>query len=169
MDIADLWRRMRTDPADVPRPGVSRQTDPAGISISFTQFCDAPLPLHRWDLVDNVNVTVTSDRSGQPGQVLIAANLNSQDLSYQGPTWIVGEGQFTATVSQVRASFSLLPVQLPVLGVGAQATWQDGTPDSAALTYQEIGCHPPLWWQWLIRIIALTSRSFENKASRGPA
>jgi hypothetical protein len=166
MDIAALWRGLRTEPGETPRPGVSRQTAPPGISISFTQSCVTPIPLRHGYVADQVNVVVMSDRPGQPGQVIIAANLNSQDLSYQGPTWTVGEGEFTATTAQLQASFVLLPTGgLPVLGVGAQATWQDGTPDSAALTYAEIGCRPPAWWQWLIRIVAITSRSFESKAS----
>jgi hypothetical protein len=166
MDIAGLWRSLRTDSAEVPRPGVSRQTDPAGISLSVSQFCEAPVPLVHRFVADHVTVTVTSNRPGQPGQVVMGGNFNSAGGNYQGPTWPIGEGQFTSTTSQVQASFVLIPIRWPYLGVYAQVTWQDGTPDSLAITYVEIGCHPPIWWQWLIRIIAVTSRSFENKTSR---
>ena len=75
-------------------------------------------------------MTITSNRPGVDAQVTIAANLNSPDGSYQGPTTAVGQGQFTSTSSQVHASFVVLPSGWPVLGVGAETTWADGTPHS---------------------------------------
>jgi hypothetical protein len=160
MDIAGLWRSMRADPAEVPRPGAHQQTAGVGITISATQQCQVALPLPDYR-PDEVTVTVTSHRPGVAGQVMIAANFNSSDGSYQGPTTAVGQGQFTATSSQVHAGFIVLPpAGWPVLGVGAVATWDDGAPDSAALTYEQIGCDTRIWWQWPIRVIAEAARLF---------
>jgi hypothetical protein len=38
-----------------------------------------------------------TSRPGVAARVTIVANLNSPDGSYQGPTTIVGQGQFSAT------------------------------------------------------------------------
>ena len=89
MDIAGLWRSMRTDPADAPRPGAHQQTAGPGITISVTQQCQIALPLTSLS-PDEVTVTVTSHRPGVAAQVSIAANFNSPDGSYQGPTTTVG-------------------------------------------------------------------------------
>ena len=43
-------------------------------------------------------------------------------------------------------------------GVGAVATWADGTADSAALTYVQLECDPGVWWQWLVRLLAVLAR-----------
>ena len=111
-------------------------------------------------------MTVTSNRPGVAAQVLIGANLNSPDGSYQGPTTGVGQGQFTATDSQVNARFVVLPAAgWPVLGVGAMATWEDGAPDGAALTYELLACDPLIWWQWLIRFLTLVERPFRRRSS----
>jgi hypothetical protein len=48
---------------------------------------------------------VASNRPGVAAQVSVAANLNSPDGSYQGPTTVVGQGQFSATTSSVLANF----------------------------------------------------------------
>lgn len=45
-------------------------------------------------------MTVISGRPGVGAQVLPGANLNSPDGSYQGPTRTVGQGQFTASLSE---------------------------------------------------------------------
>jgi hypothetical protein len=161
MDIAGMWRSMRADPAEIPRAGAYQQTAAPGITVSLTQQCQVSMPLTDYSS-DEVSVTVSSDRPGVPAQVIIAANFNSPDGSYQGPTWTVGNGQFTATTSQVQAGFIVMPAGWPVLGVGAQATWADGAPDSAALTYVQIECEPWVLWQWAIRTLAVLSSSFQS-------
>ena len=114
-------------------------------------------------------MTVTSHRPGVAAQVTIGANLNSPDGSYQGPTTTVGTGQFTATSSQVQAGFVVLPAAgWPVLGVGAEAIWEDGAPQSFALNYWQLECDPLVWWQWLIRILAIVTRPFSARPSRIP-
>src|SRR5262245_4048080 len=45
------------------------------------------------------------------------------------------------------------PAGWPVIGVGAVATWQDGAPQSAALTYLEIECLLGFLSQWLLRTV----------------
>jgi hypothetical protein len=130
------------------------------ITISVTQQCQIALPLPNY-APDEVTVTVTSHRPGVAAQVSIAANFNSPDGSYQGPTTTVGQGQFTATSSHVHAGFVVLPAAgWPVLGVGAVATWEDGAPESAALTYEQLACDPWIWWQWLIRVLAVVVGPF---------
>jgi hypothetical protein len=139
-----------------------------GITLSVTQQCQAALPLQKLT-ADEVSVTVSSQRPGVAAQVLIAANLNSQDGSYQGPTTTVGQGQFTATGSQVEARFVVLPAAgWPVLGVGAVATWEDGTPESAALSYEQLACDPLIWWLWLVRVLAGLARPFARRTSPAP-
>jgi hypothetical protein len=165
MDIAGMWRSMRTDPTEVPRPGAQHTAEP-GITISVGQQCQVALPLAKYR-ADEVSVTVTSHRHGAAGHVTIGANLNSSDGSYQGPTTTVGQGQFTATSSHVDAGFVVLPAAgWPVLGVGAVATWADGTADSAALTYVQLQCDPLVWWQWLIRLLAELARPLAPKSGR---
>jgi hypothetical protein len=105
-------------------------------------------------------VTVTSNRPGVDAQVTIAANLNSPDGSYQGPTTTVGQGQFTSTSSQVHAGFIVLPSGWPVLGVGAEATWADGAPHSVTLIYVQLACDPWVWWRWLIPVLNILRRPF---------
>jgi hypothetical protein len=139
-----------------------------GITISVTQQCQTALPLQRFT-ADEVIVTVSSHRPGVAAQVLIAANFNSPDGSYQGPTTVVGQGQFTATGSEVDARFVVLPAAgWPVLGVGAVATWEDGAPESAGLTYEQLACDPLIWWQWLIRLLAVAARPFASRTSPAP-
>jgi hypothetical protein len=133
-----------------------------GITISVAQECQTALPLQRF-AADEVTVTVTSQRPGVAGQVVIGANFNSPDGSYQGPTTNVGQGEFTASSSAVEARFVVLPAAgWPVLGVGASATWEDGAPDGAALTYELLACDPLIWWQWLIRLLAVVARPFSR-------
>jgi hypothetical protein len=160
MDIAGMWRSMRADPAEAPRPGAHQQVAGEGITIAVTPQCQATLPLAGFT-VDEVTVTVTSHRPGVAAQVSIGANLNSLDGSYQGPTTTVGHGQFTAaTRSRVRAGFAVLPSGWPVLGVGAEAVWEDGAPHSIALVYEQLACDPWVWWRWPIRILDLLTRPF---------
>jgi hypothetical protein len=161
-----MWRSMRVAPDEAPRPGAHQETAGVGITISVTQECQTALPLQRFS-ADEVSVTVTSERPGVAAQVLIAANFNSPDGSYQGPTTMVGQGQFTATDSQVEARFVVLPAAgWPVLGVGAVATWEDGAPEGAALTYELLLCDPLIWWQWLIRLLVIVARPFRPRSSR---
>ena len=48
-------------------------------------------------------------------------------------------GQFSADSPHVSVGFVVMhPAGWPVIGVGAGATWQDGAPQSAALSYPEI-------------------------------
>jgi hypothetical protein len=139
-----------------------------GITISVVQQCQVTLPIQRFT-ADEVTVTVSSHRPGVAAQVLIGANLNSQDGTYQGPTTAVGQGQLTATDSQVHAHFVVLPAAgWPVLGVGAVATWEDGAAESAALTYEQLACDPLIWWQWLTRLVAVVARPFFPKTSPTP-
>jgi hypothetical protein len=170
MDIAGIWRSMRADPADVPRPGAHQESAGVEITIAVAQQCQVALPLSSLSSpVGEVTVTVTSHRPGVAGQVSIGANLNSSDGSYQGPTTTVGQGQFTATSSDVQAGFVVLRTAgWPVLGVGAEATWADGAPTSFALTYEQLACDPLVWWQWLIRILAVLTRTFAATTSRMP-
>jgi hypothetical protein len=157
MDIAGMWRSTR---AEAPHPGAHQQVAGEGITIAVTQQCQATLPLAGFT-ADEVTVTVTSHRPGVAAQVSIGANLNSPDGSYQGPTTTVGHGQFTtAARSRVRAGFAVLPSGWPVLGVGAEAIWEDGAPHSIALVYEQLACDPWVWWRWPIRILDLLTRPF---------
>jgi hypothetical protein len=164
MDIAGMWRSMRSDPAEVPRPDVHLEDAGQGITITVTQQCQVALPLSD-SRADEVTVTVTSQRPGVAAQVSIGANLNSPDGSYQGPTTTVGQGQFTATDSEVQAGFVVLPAAgWPVLGVGADATWADGSTQSFALTYVELQCDPLVWWRWVIRVLAVLTSPFLERS-----
>ena len=164
MDIADMWRSMRSGSDEVPRPGAHLEAAGQGITITVTQQCQVALPLSD-SRADEVTVTVTSQRPGVAAQVTVGANLNSPDGSYQGPTTTVGQGQFTATDSEVQAGFVVLPAAgWPVLGVGADATWADGTAQSFALTYVELECDPLVWWRWVIRVLAVLSSPFFERS-----
>jgi hypothetical protein len=155
MDIAGIWRDMRSD---APRVGAHVETAGPGITISVAQECQTVLPPRSYQIPE-VTVTVTSQRPGVAGQVTIGANFNTLNASYQGPTTAVGQGQFTATNSQVHARFILLPSGFPVLGVGAAADYADGV-HSSALTYEQIACDPWVWWQWVTPIVGFLSRWF---------
>jgi hypothetical protein len=164
MDIAGMWHSMRSDPAGAPSPGAHLEAAGQGITITVTQQCQVALPLSG-SRADEVTVTVTSQRPGVAAQVTVGANLNSPDGSYQGPTTTVGQGQFTATDSEVQAAFVVLPAAgWPVLGVGADATWADGTAQSFALTYEELQCDPLVWWRWVIRALAVLSSPFVERS-----
>ncbi len=168
MDIAGMWRSMRADSAEAPHAGAHQQAAGEGITIAVTQQCQATLPLAGFT-ADEVTVTVTSHRPGVAAQVSIGANLNSPDGSYQGPTTTVGHGQFTtAARSRVRAGFAVLPSGWPVLGVGAEAIWEDGAPHSIALVYEQLACDPWVWWRWPIRILDLLTRPFLDGISSMP-
>lgn len=165
MDLAAMWRGQRAEPADVPRPGAHLEAAAAGITISVAQQCQIALPLPSFK-ADEVTVTVTSHRPGVSGQVTVGANFNSLDGSYQGPTATVGQGQFTAASPHVKVSFVVLPAAgWPLLGAGAVATWADGAPESATLTYAELACDPLVWWGWLIRVIAFVTSPFPVRSS----
>jgi hypothetical protein len=151
MDVADMWRTMRRDPAARPHVGAHMATAEAGISMTVTQDCQVALPSA--NRVPEVTVTITSNRPGVAAQVTIAANLNTPDGSYQGPTKVVGQGQFTATSSTVGAGFIVLPSGFPVLGVGAEALWADGAAHSLTLNYYQLACDPWVWWRWLVPIV----------------
>ena len=166
MDIAGMWRNMRVDPAAVPHVGAHLETAEQGITISVTQECQIALP-PRSSMIPAVSGTVASQRPGVAAQVTIAANFNSIDGSYQGPTTTVGQGQFTATNSEVQARFILLPSGFPVLGVGAVADWADGV-HSTTLTYQQIACNPWVWWRWLTPVVGVLSRAFSAITSSIP-
>jgi hypothetical protein len=151
MDIADFWRSMRRNPDDAPRVGAHLEAAGDGISMSVSQECQVALPSA--NRIPEVSVTVTSNRPGVAAQVTIAANLNSPDGSYQGPTKVVGQGQFTASNSSLRVGFVVLPSGFPVIGVGAEAVWADGAPHSVTLAYYQLECDPWVWWRWLIPLI----------------
>jgi hypothetical protein len=161
MDIARLWQSLRTNPSDAPRAGVLLPAAGSEISISVTQECLIALPPRR-SRIPLVSVTVTSNRLGVAGQVTVAANFNSQDGSYQGPTTKVGEGQFTATNSQFQVRFVLLPSGFPVVGVGAVVDYSDGV-HGGALTYQKIACNPWVWWHWLTPAVGMLRRPFDAR------
>jgi hypothetical protein len=156
MDIARLWQSLRPNPSDAPQAGVLLPAAGSEISISVTQECLIALPPRR-SRIPLVSVTVTSNRVGVAGQVTIGANFNSQDGSYQGPTTTVGQGQFTATSSEVHVRFVLLPSGFPVVGVGAVVDYADGA-HGGALTYQKIACNPWVWWNWLTPVAGVLSR-----------
>lgn len=156
IDIAGMWRSLRANPADVPHAGIHLQSAGSEITISVTQECLIALP-PRPNKVPEVSVTVTSQRPGIAGQVSVAANFNTVDGSYQGPTTTVGQGQFTETESQVHARFILLPAGFPILGVGAVADYADGV-HGGVLTYEQIACNPWVWWPWLNPVAGILSR-----------
>lgn len=155
-----MWRQLH--PGETPQVGVSgpAQTDDIAIT-SVAQQCQVAVPAATL-AADEVTVTVTSSRPGAAGDLSVFVNLNSADLSYQGPTIAVGQGQFTATDSEVQVSFVVLPTAgWPYLGVGAQATWADGSEQSVAITYVEIACRPWWWWtSWLIRVVVALEGAF---------
>lgn len=160
MDIGAMWRSMRRNPAEAPRPGAQLQTEGPGIGISVIQECLVALP-PRISRIPEVSVTITSNRPGLAAQVSVGANFNTPDGSYQGPTTIVGTGQFTATISQINVRFIVLPSGFPVLGIGAAADWEDGE-HSASLTYEQIACNPWVWWGWLSPVVGILSRPFSK-------
>jgi hypothetical protein len=164
MDLAGLWQNMRASPADVPRADTRLQSAGSGITISVAQECLIALPA-RNNRIPEVSVTVTSDRPGVAAQVTIGANFNSPDGNYQGPTTTVGQGQFTATSSEVQTRFILLPSGFPLLGVGAVADFADGV-HGAALTYEQIACDPWVWWRWLTPAVRMLNRPFSGGTSR---
>jgi hypothetical protein len=166
MDIGAMWRNMRMNPTDAPRPGTHRQTEGPGISISVTQECLIALP-PRTSRIPEVSVTITSNRPGVPAQVSVGANFNTPDGSYQGPTTTVGTGQFTATISQINVRFIVLPSGFPVLGVGAASDWADGE-HSATLTYEQIACDPWVWWGWLNPVVGILSRTLSGRTDSRP-
>ena len=51
----------------------------------------------------------------------------------------------------------VLPSNWPLLGVGAQAVWADGTQQSGALTYAALVCTWRWWWIWLIRVFSFAN------------
>jgi hypothetical protein len=164
VDIADTWRRMRAGSAEAPSAGAHQETAGPGITIDITQQCQIALP--QPNVTPNeVTVTVTSHRPGVTAQVTIGANLNTADGSYQGPTTTVGHGQFTATSTQVRAGFVVLPSGWPVLGVGAEAVWGDGAPQSITLNYWQLACDPWVWWRWPIQVLYVLARLLSARAS----
>lgn len=156
MNLARTWRALRPGAADVPRVGVRLSSTGAEITISVTQECLVALP-PRTSRVPVVSVTIASQRPGITAHVSIGANFNSPDGSYQGPTTMVGQGQFTETSSEVRTRFVLMPSGFPVLGVGAVADYADGV-HSVALTYEQIACNPWVWWGWVNRLAAVWNR-----------
>jgi hypothetical protein len=117
--------------------------------------------------IPEVSVTISSNRPGVAAQVSIAANFNSLDGSYQGPTTMVGTGQFTTTNSQVTSRFILLPSGFPLVGVGAVADWADGE-HSVTLTYEQIACNPWVWWGWLSTIAGVLSQPFSRNTADPP-
>lgn len=157
MDIAQVWRTMRTDPADAPRPGV--QHADAGITVTVTQECQVSVPLKGFS-PDEVTVTVTSNRPGVAAQVNVGANLNTPSGSYQGPTIAVGTRQFTGAISKVRVGFVSLPSGFSVLGIGVEAVWSDGAPSSFHLSYVEIPCDFWVWWRVLVPFLDTVTRPF---------
>ena len=163
MDVADMWRAMRRDPAARPHVGTHVATAEEGISMTVTQECQ--VALQSADRLPEVTVTITSNRPGVAAQVTILANLNTEDFSYQGPTTVVGQGQFTATTSTVGAGFIVLPTRFPALGVGAFALWADGAPESITLDYFHLACGPWGWWIWWLPIFDLLRRVSSNRAS----
>jgi hypothetical protein len=168
MDIAEMWRSMRTAPADAPRPGAHFATAGEGITTSITQDCVVALPRVSYS-PDLVTVTVTSQRPGVAGHVRVAANLNSPDGSYQGPTTLVGQGDFTAAASQVTIRFVVLPwTGFPVLGFGGVADWADGAPQSLTLDYVLLECNPWVWWWWPARVLDFVTRPFARTSSTPP-
>ena len=155
MDIPSFWRSQRAS-AGPPQAGAHVMTAEAGITINVMQDCRIALPTG--NRFPAVSVMVASNRPGVAAQVSVAANLNSPDGSYQGPTTVVGQGQFTATASSVLANFIVLPSGWPVLGVGAEAIWADGAPNSLGLTYVQLECDPWVWWRWLIPVLSILGR-----------
>jgi hypothetical protein len=130
--------------------------------MGVTQECQVALPSA--NRIPEINVTITSNRPGIAAQVIIAANLNSPDGSYQGPTTNVGHGEFTANSNKVLSGFIVLPSGWPVLGVGAEVTWSDGAPPSFTLNYVQLECDPWIWWRWLILIINVLRRLLPTTA-----
>lgn len=159
MDLAGYWRQLRADSSAAPAAGAQAQSAGAGITAEVTQQCQIALPQPNLT-PDEVTVRVTSHRPGVAGTVTIGANLNSPDGSYQGPTTTVGTGSFTATDAHVHAAFVVLPSGWPVLGVGAEAVWEDGAQNSITLNYYQLACDPLVWWHWPVRGLTILGRLF---------
>jgi len=155
MDIAAVWRSRRPNPVDAPRAGVQLALA-GGITLTLTQECQVALP--SGNKIPEVRVTVTSNRPGVAAQINVYANVNSPDGNYQGPTRLVGTGQFTATSSQVEIGFIVQPSGFPVLGVGSEAIWADGEPHSLTLGYWQIACNPWVWWNWFVPVAGVFTR-----------
>ena len=102
---------MRAGRADPFRVGAHLETAGAGITISVAQECQIVLPPRR-NRIPAVSVTVTSQRPGVAAQVTIAANFNTPDSSYQGPTTTLGQGQFTETSLVCCGPFHRVAVRL---------------------------------------------------------
>jgi hypothetical protein len=66
MDVAALWRSLRTDPAKAPHIGAHQATAGEGIAIDIAQTCQVALP-PRQNLIPEVSVTITSNRPGVAG------------------------------------------------------------------------------------------------------
>ena len=164
MDIARIWRSMSANPSDAPHAGAHLAAPGEDITMSVTQECQVALP---WgNRIPEFTVIATSNRPGVAAQVIIAANVNSLSGSYQGPTTIVGQGQFTVASSEVRVGFIMLPSGFPLAGVSAQAIWADGAPESIALNYYLIACDPPVWWvRWIVSIVNFLRRPFASGSS----
>jgi hypothetical protein len=167
MDIARIWRDMSANPSNAPHAGAHLATPGEDITMSVTQECQVALP---WgNQIPEFTVIVTSNRPGVAADVTIAANVNSMNGNYQGPTTIVGQGQFTATNSEVRVGFIMLPSGFPVAGVSAQAIWADGAPHSITLNYYLIACDPLVWWvRWIVAIVGFLRRPFVAEPNSTP-
>lgn len=159
MDLAGYWRQLRADSAAQPASGAQAQSAGPGITVTVTQQCQIALPQPNLT-PDEVTVVVTSHRPGVAGTVQIGANLNSTDGNYQGPTTTVGTGSFSATGEHVRTAFVVLPSGWPVLGVGAEAVWEDGAQNSISLAYYQLACDPFVWWHWPVQVLSVLGRLF---------
>ena len=83
MDVAALWRSLRTDPAKAPHIGAHQATAGEGIAINVAQTCQVALPARR-NLIPEVSVTITSNRPGVAAQVTIEANLQQPGRQLSG-------------------------------------------------------------------------------------
>jgi hypothetical protein len=130
------------------------------ITTTISQECVVALPRASYS-PNLITITVTSHRPGVAGHVTVGANLNSRDLSYQGPTTTVGHGELTAASSQVTVRFVVLPwTGFPVLGFDGQVEWSDGAPQSITLDYVLLECDPWVWWWWPSRALDLLTHPF---------
>jgi hypothetical protein len=74
MDVADMWRTIRRDPAAArPHVGAHVATAEEGISMTVTQDCQVALPSA--NRVPEVTVTITSNR---PGVAAAVTNVNER-------------------------------------------------------------------------------------------
>jgi hypothetical protein len=114
MDIADVWRILRADPADAPRADAHLETAEQGITTRLTQECVVALPR-------GVTPPSSHRNSDGPSATVLLAMWQSvltstaPDGSYHGPTQRLATASSPPQLSQVVVPFVVLPWASSVL------------------------------------------------------